>query len=230
MTKKILLALAPLAAFAIYTWWVLWLDGSGLLPNPLATHWGFGGQPNGFSGISGHLTGAAIAFAIPGILWSYAAFLGAKQQPIRRLLQIISAWTGFLISGLMIYFVAIQIGKADSAEIVLPGIFNLVFFPVILLIAFLMLANPKISISSALKIQLRGITFLKLDFSDIQSVSSATIGWKDFGGLGLRFRKNKVAFIPSSGQVVVIKTKAGTEINVRSNNVKSAVALIESKI
>jgi hypothetical protein len=51
-----------------------------------------------------------------------------------------------------------------------------------------------------------------------------------FGGLGIRFAKGKVAFIPSKGSAIEILTNNGEVILVRSNQVDNLIAAITPKI
>ena len=230
MTKRILFALWPLVPISLYVAWVMLLDQAGLLPRPLATHWGATGSPDGFAGLEGHFIGAGFGFAIPSLIWAVAAPSTKLHQSIRRLLLVLAVGIFVVVFVLMVYFVAIQIGVSNPRDVAVGGGFYFVFLPLLLGIAYLIMGRAKISAGKNLKIKLRGITFLTLEFSEIESVSEAKISWKDFGGLGLRFAKNKVAFIPSSGRALCIKTRSGQEVFIRTNNVDLAISLIAAKI
>jgi hypothetical protein len=94
----------------------------------------------------------------------------------------------------------------------------------------MMLSMPKVSLSEKLRVQLWGITFLGLDYKEIAQIQASEIKPSQFGGLGIRFAKGKVAFIPSKGPAIEITTKAGEVILVRSNQVQNLMAAITPKI
>ncbi len=86
------------------------------------------------------------------------------------------------------------------------------------------------SLSDKLRVQLWGITFLTLDYQEIAKVSVSEVKPSQFGGLGIRFAKGKVAFIPSKGSAIEILTKNDEVILVRSNQVANLIAAITPKI
>ena len=67
---------------------------------------------------------------------------------------------------------------------------------------------------------------------DVASVEGAPISFKpsQFGGWGLRFARGVVAFVPSKGPALEIKTLAGEVILIRSNQVENLMAALTPKI
>ena len=148
---------------------------------------------------------------------------------MRRLLLGVTLYFAIFIYGLMTYVIAAQIGLTDASSVQL-GLEILWFVLPVLLLTPMMLSMPKVSLSDKLRIQLWGITFLGLEYQEIERLSASEVKPSQFGGLGIRFAKGKVAFIPSKGPAIEITTKAGEVILVRSNQVENLIAAITPKI
>ena len=148
---------------------------------------------------------------------------------MRRLLLGVTVYFALFIHGLMVYVIAAQIGLADASAVQL-GLEILWFVLPVLLLTPMMLSMPKVSLSEKLRIQLWGITFLGLEYQEIDQIRASEVKPSQFGGLGIRFARGKVAFIPSKGPAIEITTKAGEVILVRSNQVQNLMAAITPKI
>ncbi|MEY3560925.1 MAG: hypothetical protein RL068_77 [Actinomycetota bacterium] len=227
---KILKWFWPLLGPVAYAIWLLWLDSQGLLPNPMATHWGISGRADGFTDAEGHLPWALFAlFLASGFL---SAVLGYKKihQTMRRLFVLIMSLFALFIYGLMIHVVWIQIGLTDAVEVVLsPWIFAL-GLPFLIMVLPVVLAHPVVVIGKDLRVTLRSIPFLVLRFDEIESVEKDFVRPTEYGGWGIRFARGKVAFVPSKGEALRLQTKVGEVILVRSNQVENLIAAIKAKI
>ncbi len=226
--KKIFVSFAILGPVA-YTLWVLWLESTGALPNVLATHWGVSGQADGFSQVSEHLIWSNVALVIASAMFAISALLPKIHPVLRRILYVITGYFGLFIYGLFSYVIASQIGVQDPSTVRI-GLEVLWFVLPVLLLTPIALSMPKVSISDKLRIQLWGLNILALEFADIESVTSYEIKPAQFGGWGLRFTRGIVAFVPSKGPALEIKTRAGEVILVRSNQVENLIAAITPKI
>ena len=213
----------------LYSLWVFWLSNQDLLPEVLATHWGVSGKADGFASVSEHLIWSNIALVLGSAMVAASGLLPRIHPAMRRLLLGVTVYFALFIHGLMIYVIAAQIGLSDASSVQL-GLEILWFVLPVLLLTPMMLSMPKVSLSDKLRIQLWGITFLGLDFQEIAQIQASEVKPSQFGGLGIRFAKGKVAFIPSKGPAIEITTKAGEVILVRSNQVQSLVAAITPKI
>ena len=213
----------------LYSAWVLWLSNQDLLPQVLATHWGISGTADGFASVSEHLIWSNIALVLGSSLVAVSALLPKIHPAMRRLLLGVTVYFALFIHGLMIYVIAAQIGLTDASSVRL-GLEILWFILPVLLLTPMMLSMPKISLSDKLRIQLWGVTFLGLDYQEIDQIQASEVKPSQFGGLGIRFAKGKVAFIPSKGPAIEITTKAGEVILVRSNQVQNLLAAITPKI
>jgi hypothetical protein len=213
----------------LYSAWVLWLSNQDLLPQVLATHWGISGTADGFASVSEHFIWSNIALVLGSSLVAVSALLPKIHPAMRRLLLGVTVYFALFIHGLMIYVIAAQIGLTDASSVRL-GLEILWFILPVLLLTPMMLSMPKVSLSDKLRIQLWGVTFLGLEYQDIAQLQASEVKPSQFGGLGIRFAKGKVAFIPSKGPAIEITTKAGEVILVRSNQVQNLLAAITPKI
>ncbi len=226
--KKLFVTIAILGPVA-YTLWVLGLDSAGVLPDILATHWGVTGQADGFSTVAEHLIWSNLALVLASAMFAISALLPKIHPALRRILYAIAGYFGLFIYGLFIYVIAVQIGVEDSSTVRI-GLEVLWFILPVLLLTPMALAMPKVSLSDKLRIQLWGLTILTLEYGEIESISSQEIKPAQFGGWGLRFAKGVVAFVPSKGPALEIRTRAGEVILVRSNQVENLIAAITPKI
>ncbi len=213
----------------VYTAWVLWLASQGLLPDVIATHWGVTGQADGFASVSDHLIWSNVALVLGSTMLAVSGGLPKIPMAMRRLLLGVTGYFALFIYGLMIYVIAAQIGLSDASSVRL-GLEILWFILPVLLLTPMMLSMPTVSLSDKLRIQLWGITFLGLNYQDIAQLKSSEVKPSQFGGLGIRFGKGVVAFIPSKGPALEIATKAGEVILVRSNQVENLIAALTPKI
>jgi Protein of unknown function (DUF1648) len=227
MNRKLwlLVFLGPVA----YTVWVYWLSSQDLLPEVLATHWGVSGKADGFASVSEHLMWSNIALVLGSAMVAVSGLLPKIHPAMRRLLLGVTIYFALFMHGLMIYVIAAQIGLSDASSVSL-GLEILWFVVPVLLLTPMMLSMPKVSLSEKLRIQLWGVTFLGLEYQEISQVNASEVKPSQFGGLGIRFAKGKVAFIPSKGPAIEITTKKGEVILVRSNQVENLIAAISPKI
>jgi hypothetical protein len=226
--KKMLWSV-PLVGVVLYNLWVLWLESENLLPDPLATHWGVDGVADGFSDVAGHLVWANFALLIFSALIVWVEVQRKIHKSVQRLLVAIIGYFTLFIFGLMISVVWIQIGLSDASQVRFGAEVIWFLLPVLALIP-LMLSMPKVVIGRDFQVRLWGITFLKLSFGEITSVSERFIRPSDFGGWGLRMGRDSVAFIPSKGPALEILTSSGQVILVRSNQVENLIAAVRARI
>lgn len=226
--KRLAIFIAALGPIG-YSLWVLWLDAQGLLPNPLATHWGVSGKADGFASISEHLIWANFALVLASAMVLVSLLLPRIHPALRRILLVLTGYFWLFIYCLMSYVVAVQIGLTNSANVKV-GLEVLWFVLPVLLLTPMSLSMPKVAISDKLRIQLWGLDVLTLEYGEIASLASSEVKPSQFGGFGLRFAKGKVAFIPSRGPALEITTHAGEVILVRSNQVENLLAALNPKI
>ena len=204
------------------------LVSNGALPNPIAIHWGFDGKPDGFSDTTAYSLGTTAAYV--GLLALLAFFgFGIKRRLLKPLLFSITAFVTSFIFALITATTLMQIGISAEEAMIQPWLFiSLLAVP--LGMVSLVLGAPKVVVGADLRVQVRGITFLRLSFSEIQSVELIQLRARDFGGLGIRYAKKTLAFVPNPGAGVSITTTFGEFVAVRSNAAEVLQAAIAAKI
>ena len=224
-----LLALVPVAAFAWFYWWANSLAAGGMLPDPVATHWGPSGQADGFAPLSELLIWAGAAFLIPGVIWAVVILYPKIPSTVRIVLMLVTGVLFATMAGIQIAAIDSQIGLADARESSLSFPFLVALAPVAVLL-ILFLAKPRIDIGDALTVYLRGIPMFRVDYREIERVRKTEASWKSFGGLGLRVSAKKVAFLPSSGEVIELVTTKGETVLVRTDNADQELSEIEKRM
>lgn len=226
---RIWLSALPLTVTLGYLIWVFTLEQAGRLPSPVATHWGIGGAPDGFSSLETHLSWAGFSFGLTALIWLGILWYPKIPGLIRLILLAIAGILFAIMALIQFWVIQIQIDLLDAtlARFELP--FLVIFVPILVLL-FVFLGKPKITIDSRLSVSVRGIPMFSSAWNDIKSVSEERADWRDFGGLGLRVSKGKVAFLPSSGPVVQLETRAGETILVRSDRAAEQVREIREKL
>lgn len=225
---KILLSLVPVALSFLYTLWAVWLEQAGRLPNPLATHWGISGVPDGFAGFDEHLFFALLSFLLLGIIWIALVWYPKIPDLIRFILLGVTAVPFAILVIIQVAALAVQIDAIDATTARFEIPFLVIFVPLAAVLV-IFLAKPKLDFADQLRLTVRGIPVLRLEFSDISSANKVEANWRDFGGLGLRVAKGKVAFLPSSGSAVEITTVRGETILVRSDDAEDLVRQINQR-
>jgi hypothetical protein len=223
------MSLIPVAAFAWYYAWVNSLAAEGLLPDPVATHWGLDGQADGFSSLSEQMFFAGAAFLIPGAIWALVLLYPKIPSTIRIVLMMVVAVLFATMAGIQIEAIRSQIGLLDARDSVLEFPFLVVFAPVAVLL-ILFLAKPRLEVGSSLTVYLRGIPMFRTEYSQLESVAKSTASWKSYGGLGLRVSGKKVAFLPSSGEVIELVTNRGETVVVRTDNADQELKEIQKRM
>lgn len=200
------------------------LIASGDLPDPIAIHWGFSGQPDGFSDANSYLLGVTAFYLVMLFLLSFFGFVVR-----RRLLQpLLFGLTGFLFSFLFLLFsltVLIQVGVAAEQAVLSPWmIFAILALP--LGLAAFGLRKPQVEMGRQLVVKLGPISALRLDFANITGAEQIEMRALDYGGLGVRYAKKTLAFIPSGGRGVLIRTNFGESVAIRTDQPQELVASI----
>lgn len=207
----------PVAAFAWYYWWANSLQSAGLLPAPLATHWGPSGEADGFSSLNEHLWAAGAAFLIPGAIWAVVILYPRIPSTIRIVLMLVTGVLFATMAGIQIAAIDSQIGLLDARDSALEFPL-LVFLAPVAVLLILFMAKPRIDVGESLTVYLRGIPMFRAEYSEIESARKSVASWKSFGGLGLRVSGKKVAFLPNSGEVIEIVTRKGETVLVRTDS------------
>lgn len=228
-TRKRVLALALIASFVLGQYlFIRDLIAQGELPNPIAIHWGFSGEPDGFSDPTSFLRGITIVYLVLLVMMAFVGF-AVKRRLLRPLLF---GFFGFFIVLLATIFsvsILVQVGRSpEEVSVSLWVWVLLLLFPVALVAAIL--TSPRVLLRTDLRIQMLGLTLLKLEFADLTGVREVQLLARDFGGLGIRYSSRTLAFIPRAGKGVLISTNFGESVAVRSDTPELLVSAISARI
>lgn len=202
-----------------------WSFHAGLIQEPVPVHWGFNLQPDRFISFEQHLIEMAfLQLGALGLL-SFAAF--TKRRLLAGLLTLSGAGI-FVILNLVAWVVtAIQLSAGNQA---FPAylLFGILVVPILVL--GLVLRAPEVVVDEQLRIKYASFTFLTLEFSEIKEIEIVDLRARDFGGLGIRYSKNKLAFIPRAGRSISLKLKSGESVLVYSRQPEILQTVIQSKL
>ncbi len=110
-TWSALAALALVAAACALAW--SWRHD---LPDPVATHWGAGGGPNGFSGLAGFLTTMALISLGCIILFSVIALVAGQAASTLRIMAASTVWMGGMLATMAVGSLYGQRGLSDAHQ------------------------------------------------------------------------------------------------------------------
>lgn len=204
------------------------LLSNGSLPDPIATHWGFDGKPDGFSDASAY--SLSTTFAYVGLLGLLAYFgFGIKRRLLQPLLFGITGFVALFTFTLISVTTLMQVGITAEEAVIQPWILiSLLAIPLGMI--SLVLGAPRVVLGDDLRVSVRGFTLLRLSFSELLSAELTELRARDYGGLGIRYARKTLAFIPTPGAGVLITTSFGESVAVRSKNAEILLSAIAAKI
>jgi len=217
--------IAPLVAIVLLVGSFL-MASAGLLPDPVAIHWSVSGQADQFLDLNSYLWLVTLGFSA---YWSGLValeVLPSKAKLLRPLLKSLLVGLYFFILLLVAATIILQV-LLDTDESLFIG--QWIFFIVIpvAIMVWLLSAKPILTIREQLEIKLRNFLFLSVPIQAIESIGVTQLRARHHGGWGLRYAANTLAFIPSSGEAVLIKLGWGERIAVRMDNPNEFVTRYE---
>ena len=221
--------LTPVSAL-LFLGWVYLLIASAALPDPVAIHWGFTGQADGFISRDSYMLVVAPAILIPWLLQTLFYLLQKRLPLIREFVGAVLSIIYWMLFVIMLSATATQIGTSSAAQSNFPV--SLIAF-LLILIPFSLwfsLAFPSIELGNELVVRLRGIQVLSVPMKDVQAVETASMSSWNFGGLGIRVSGKTLAFIPSKGEGVVFSLQSGEKIAVRSKQASEVAIAAQAKL
>lgn len=223
VARKLLLLAALLSL--IHVGFAVLSFNSGLIQEPIPVHWGISLQPDRFVSFEQHLWEMSfLQLGSLGLL-TFAAF--TKRRLLSGLLTL-SGIGIFIILNVVAWAVTlIQISGGTQG---FPVFLLLLILVIPISVLALVLRAPTIVIDDLLRIKYGAISFLTLDFSEIEQTEIVELRARDFGGLGIRYSKNKLAFIPRAGKAISLKLKSGESVLVYSQQPEILHTIIQSKL
>lgn len=223
--KKLLLILIPFLPIAVLN---IWAEiNRERFPNPMAIHWGITGEPDGFASLETHLFWVNLVLGMLATIWLLITFSNTPRA-LKRMFQLIFGLVYVLLS-LMLWQTLVGQLDLPNAQDARFGFELLIWLVPIFGIAPLLLSKPQVQVSDRLSISLRGIPFLKLQYSEIESAKPSKVAARDFGGWGIRYAKKTTAFVPSSGPALELVLAGGARVLVRTDDATELAAQIESR-
>ena len=221
-------SLIPVSYFLFATW-ISFLVNSNLLPDPVAIHWGITLQPDGFATLGQYL---AINLGILGLL--VLAYLSLKfwlrgLPLVNKLVGLVTAGVYWLLIAILIAATVIQIAVTDARASSFPIAMIAVILLLIPISLWLFLAFPEIDLGNKLRVKLRGLEIVEVDYSQIQSFKVENISPWYFGGFGLRIRGKKIAFVPSKGRALILTLRSSEELAIRIDSGDEILAALSAK-
>ena len=222
-------SLIPVSYLA-FLFWIWVLVSTQALPDPVAIHWGISLEPDGFIPASQYLVLNSSVLGSAVILYLGFALWTKRMKLLRKFIGFTLAGIYWMLFLIMFTATAIQISASDATAVRLPITAFVALLILIPASIWLFLAFPKLEVSDSISVRLRGIKFLDLNFSEIASASLETIYARQYGGLGIRIRGKRIAFIPSKGQALVLKLQTGEEVAIRVRSGQAILSQITPKI
>ena len=225
--KKMLSALSPV--FLVASFWFFVESNRQGFPDPIAIHWGIGGEPDGFGSLDDQLAISILTLSAVGLIWSALFYLGKIPNSVRILFLVVTGFLWLVLYGIFNYTLLIQLGLEDARESRIGITFFIVLMLIPLMLVPWLLSKPQIALGDKFRVSYWNIPLFKADFSQIEFAGEAEARARDFGGLGVRYAKKTTAFIPSAGPALELRLKTGERILIRTDNASQLVRELQEK-
>ena len=197
----------------------------GWLVEPIPVHWGADLQPDRFVSFEQHLIEISILqlFAL--------LFLGISAFTKKRLLSGLLGFTGvgvFLLLQLIAWTTTvIQLSPEQQG---FPFNLFLILLAVPMVLVVVVLQVPQVEVGEQLRVKVSGIAMLTLDYGDIADTEIVQLRARDYGGLGIRYSRGKLAFMPKPGKGVELKLKSGESVVIYSTQPEILQSVVSNKM
>lgn len=220
--RNLVVAAALIIAHLVF---LLIAKQAGLLNESLPVHWGSDLQPDRFVSFEQHLIELGFIQLFSVVFISIAAF--TKKRLLSGLLGI----TGIGVFALLqlIVWVTTLIQLSDSQQ-GFPFNLFLILLAIPLLLVVLVLQAPSIEIGEKLQVKVSGVPLLSLEYSEILDSEIVQLRARDYGGLGIRYSRGKLAFIPKPGRGLELLLKSGESVVVYSTQPEVLQSVVRNKL
>ena len=197
----------------------------GWMEETIPVHWGPSLQPDRFVSIEQHLIEISIlqVFAL--------LFLGISAFTNKRLLSGLLGYTGvgvFLLLQLIAWTTTmIQLSDTQQG---FPFNLFLILLAIPMALVVVVLQVPQVELGERLRVKLSGVPLLTLDFDDIADADIVQLRARDYGGLGIRYSRGKLAFMPKPGRGLELKLKSGESVVIFSTQPEILQSLVMNKM
>lgn len=197
----------------------------GWLVEPIPVHWGSDLQADRFVSFEQHLIEISILQIFALLFLSIAAFTK------KRLLSGLLGYTGvgvFLLLQLIAWATtAIQLSD-DQQGFPFNLFFILLAIPMVLVVVVMQV--PQVELGERLRVKVSGIPLLTLDYGEISDTEIVQLRARDYGGLGIRYSRGKLAFIPKPGRGLELKLRTGESVVIFSTQPEILQSVVSNKM
>ncbi len=197
----------------------------GWLAEPIPVHWGPSLAPDRFVSFEQHLIEIAIlqVFAL--------LFLGISAFTRRRLLSGLLGFTGlgvFLLLQLIAWTTTvIQLSDEQQG---FPFNLFLILLAIPMVLVVVVLQVPQVELGERIRVKVSGLPMLTLDYDDIADIEIVQLRARDYGGLGIRYSRGKLAFMPKPGRGLELKLKSGESVVIYSTQPEILQSVVSNKM
>lgn len=216
------LIVAPMAT-VLFLLLAHFLGTLGLLPDPVAVHWGITGEPDGFLPLDSFLWFTGFGFFALWLGLAATELVPSRTKLLRPLLRGLLTYLYIFIFLVVASTTLLQIGALDAGSS-LSGVWIYILLIPVVALVWLFLAKPQVVMEEHLVVSLRGIQIIKIPIEQVEAIEITTLQARSYGGWGLRYASKTLAFIPSSGEGILITLDWGEKIAVRMDNPSAFLA------
>lgn len=216
---------AAIALVLIHLGFLVLSKQLGWLVEPIPVHWGPSLQPDRFVSFEQHLIEISILQAFSLL------FLGISAFTKKRLLSGLLGYTGvgvFLLLQLIAWTTtAIQLSDEQQG---FPFNLFLILLAVPMVLVVVVLQVPQVELGERLRVKVSGIPLLTLDYGEISDTEIVQLRARDYGGLGIRYSRGKLAFLPKPGRGLELKLRSGESVVIFSTQPEILQSVVSNKM
>ncbi len=220
--RNLVIALALVAVHVIF---LVIARQAGLVSEPLPVHWGPNLQPDRFVSFEQHLIELGFIQVFALVFISIAAF--TKKRLLSGLLGITGIGVFALLQLIVWTTTVVQLSDSQQG---FPFNLFLILLALPMLLVVLVLQAPSVEIGERLQIKVSGLSLLSIEYSEILDSEIVQLRARDYGGLGIRYSRGKLAFIPKPGRGLELRLKSGESVVVFSTQPEVLQSVVKNKL
>ena len=198
---------------------------AGLVNEPLPVHWGPDLQPDRFVSFEQHLIELGFIQLFALVFLSISAF--TKKRLLSGLLGITGIGVFALLQLIIWTTTVIQLSDSQQG---FPFNLFLILLAIPLLLVVLVLQAPSVEIGEKLEVKVSGVPLLTLEYSEILDSEIVQLRARDYGGLGIRYSRGRLAFIPKPGRGLELRLRKGESVVVYSTQPEVLQSVVRNKL
>ena len=216
---------AALALVITHAIFLVWSFESGRLAEPLPVHWGIDLQPDRFVSYEQHLVELGFIQFFAVLFLAIGAF--SKGKLLAGLLSVTGIGIFLLLQVIVWTITLIQLSDEQKG---FPFNLFLILLALPIFLLVLILQVPSVEAGELLQIKVSGVVLLSVEYSEIEGTEIVQLRARDFGGLGIRYSKGKLAFIPKPGRGLELKLRSGESVVIFSTQPEVLQSVVRNKL